>query len=151
MTERAPDFLKARTLLTGMARHIVTVQPATGFEYRYESSSGTARVIHLERGALESQDGQPAEVLAFRAGVSPGDNPTRGGFFTSPDSVDLRAEAYIRIEGGVSGDSIICRSLGSFSGLTVTLAIYRENQDGSVERILQEDIEDANEHKFAIP
>jgi hypothetical protein len=151
MTEKVPDFLKARTLLPGMVRHIVTVQPATSFEYRYESSTGTARVIHLERGALESRGAQPTEVLAFRAGVSPGENPTRGGFFTSPDSVNLTAESHILIEGGVSGDSIICRSYGSFAGLKVTLAIYRENPDGSIERILQEDIQDADEHTFAIP
>jgi hypothetical protein len=151
MTERAPDFLKARTRLTGMVRHIVTVQPATGFEYRYESSAGNARVIHLERGALESADAQSAEVMSFRAGVSPGENPTRGGFFTSPDSIALRAEAHILIEGGVSGDLIICQSLGSWNGLKVTLKVFRENDDGSIGLILQEDIQDANEHSFKIP
>ena len=77
MTEKAPDFLKARSLRTGMVRHIVTVQPATGFEYRYESSSGTARVIHLERGAHESRGGQPAELLAFGLGF-PQEKTRRG-------------------------------------------------------------------------
>jgi hypothetical protein len=108
-------------------------------------------VIHLERGALESPSGNSAEILSFRAGVSPGDTPTRGGFYTSPDSVNLRAEAHILIEGGVSGDYVICRSFGSFDGLKVTLTIYRENPDGSIEQILREAIQDADEHKFPIP
>jgi hypothetical protein len=151
MAERAPDFLKGRALPSGMVRHIVTVQPATSFEYRYESSTGTARVIHLERGALEPQGSQPEELFSFRAGVSPGETPTRGGFFTSPDSVNLRAEGHILIEGGVSGDSIICQSLGSYAGLTVSLTIFRENSDGSIEQILQEQMRDALEHTFAIP
>ena len=146
-----PASAKARALPRGMVRHIVTVKPATSFEYRYESSAGNARVIHLERGALESRGGSPQRVLSFRAGVSPGEKPTRGGFFTSPDSILLSAEATILIERGISGDSIVCRSFGSFDGLKVTLTIFRENADGSIGLILQEDIQDANEHKFLIP
>ena len=142
---------KARALPRGMVRHIVTVQPATSFVYRYESSAGNARVIHLERGALEFRGGSPQTVFAFRAGVSPIENPTTGGFFTDPDSIPLSAEAIILIKGGVSGDSIICRSFGSFDGLRVTLTIFRENSDGSIDRILQEDIQDADEHTFLIP
>jgi hypothetical protein len=90
-------------------------------------------------------------VLSFRAGASPGERPTRGGFFTSPDSIPLAAQAIVLIEGGVSGDSIVCRSFGSFAGLKVTLTISRENPDGSVGRILQEEIQDADEHTFLIP
>jgi hypothetical protein len=142
---------KAQTLPRGMARHTVTVKPATSFEYRYKSAAGRERVIHLERGALETRGGSPQTVLAFRAGVSPLENPTRGGFFTDPDSIPLSAEASILIRGGVSGDSIVCRSFGSFDGLNVTLAIFRENSDGSIERILREDIQDADEHTFLIP
>ncbi len=150
-TKRRADPALA-TLPPGMVRHILAVQPATGFEYRYVSSAGAARVIHLERGALELRGGgEPAAVAAFRAGVFPGENPTRGGFFTSPDSIPLSAEATLLIEGGVSGDSIICRSLGSFDGLKVTLRIFREDEGGGISRILQEDIEDANEHTFPIP
>jgi hypothetical protein len=63
----------------------------------------------------------------------------------------MSAEATLLIEGGVSGDAIICRSFGSFAGLKVTLTIYRENPDGSIERILTEDIQDADEHTFRIP
>ena len=154
MAQKSPEFLKARTLSAGMVRHILTVQPATSFEYRYESSGGDRRVIHLERGALESRGTQPKEVMAFRAGVSgliEGDPPTRGGFFTSPDSIDLIEEAHLLIEGGVPGDSLICRSYGSWEGLRVTLTIYRENSDGSIERILQEAIQDADEHTYQIP
>ncbi len=151
MAQEAPDFLQARALPAGMVRHILTVQPATSFEYRYESSAGGVRVIHLERGALESRGGQPKEVLAFRAGVSPGEAPTRGGFFTSPDSIDLIAQAHLLIEGGVSGDSLICRSFGSWDGLRVVLAVYRENSDGSIEQIVRESIQDADEHTFRIP
>lgn len=146
-----PASTKIPTLPRGTARHIVTVQPATSFEYRYKSASGRDRVIFLERGALESRDGSLQTVTAFRAGVSPGENSTRGGFFTSPDSIPLSAEATIRIRGGIPGDSIICRSFGSFDGLKVTLRIFRENSDGSIERILQEDIQDADEHTFLIP
>lgn len=146
-----PASAKARSLLREMVRHILTVQPATSFEYRYESSGGDARIIHLERGALEPRNGSPQTVLSFRAGVSPAENPTRGGFFTSPDSLPLSAEAIILIEEGITGDSIICRSFGSFDGLKVTLTIFRENTNGSISRILQEDIQDADEHTFLIP
>ena len=139
------------TLPRRMVRHILTVQPATSFQYRYQSSAGNARVIHLERGALEPIGGEPPAVSSFRAGVFPGEKPTRGGFFTSPDSIPLSAQATILIERGVSGDSIICRSLGSFDGLNVTLRIFRENDDGSISRILEEVIEDADEHTFLIP
>jgi hypothetical protein len=134
-----------------MVRHTVRVEPATSFDFRYASSAGDPRVIHLERGALESLDGSTPQVTAFRTVVSPGEKPTSGGFFTSPDSIPLSAEAIILIEGGVSGDSIICRSFGSFAGLKVTLTIFRENSDGSIARILQEEIQDADEHTFAIP
>ena len=150
-TEGRANPAYADTLPKGTAKHIVTVQPATGFEYRYKSSTGMERVIHLERGALEARGGSPEAVLAFRAGVSPIEKPTRGGFFTSPDSIPLRAEAFILIEEGVPGDSIICRSSGSFDGLKVTLEIFRQNSDGSIERILQEEIQDADEHTFLIP
>ena len=150
-TKRRADPALA-SLPRGMVRHILTVQPATSFQYRYESSAGGARVIHLERGALEMRGGsEPAPVESFRAGVFPGERPTRGGFFTSPDSLPLSAEATILIDGGVSGDSIICRSLGSFDGLKVTLRIFREDEGGGISRILQEDIEDADEHTFPIP
>jgi len=155
MPQMAPDFLAAPTPSAGppagMVKHIVTVQPATGFEYHYYSSTGVARVIHLGQGALEAHLEDETEVLAFRAGVSPIEKPMRGGFFTSPDSVKLRAEAHIFIESGDSGDSIVCRSFGSWNGLKVTLTIYRENSDGSVGQILQEDIQDADEHTFPIP
>jgi hypothetical protein len=134
-----------------MARHIVTVQPATSFDYRYESAAGEARVIHLERGALESKDGSPQSALSFRAVVSPGEKPTSGGFYTSPDSIPWSAEVMILIEGGASGDSIICRSLGSFDGLKVTFTVYRENQDGSIGQILRKEIRDADKHRFLIP
>jgi hypothetical protein len=150
-TRAAPASAGARSLPRGMVRHILKLQPATGFEYRYQSSAGDARIIHLERGALESGIGSPSEVSSFRAGVSPGERPTSGGFFTSPDSIPMSAEATILIEAGVSGDSIICRSFGSFDGLSVTLTIFRENEDGSISRILQENIQDANEHTFPIP
>lgn len=133
----------------GTAKHIVKVQPATGFEYRYTSSTGMERVIHLERGALEPIGGSPEEVFAFRATVSPIGKPTRGGFFTTPDSIPLRAEAFILIEEGVPGDSIICRSLGSFAGLRVTLEIFRQDSTGT-QRILKEEIQDADEHTFLI-
>jgi hypothetical protein len=92
-----------------------------------------------------------SKVVVFRAGVSPAESPTQGGFFTSPDSINLRAESHILIEAGVSGDFVICRSFGSVAGLKVTLAIYRENQDGSIEQILQEHIQDADEHRFQLP
>src|SRR4051812_26629098 len=100
-TKRRADPALA-TLPPGMVRHILTVQPATSFQYRYESSAGDARVIYLERGALELRGGEPATVESFRVGVSPGEKPTSGGFFTSPDSIPLSAEATILIEGGVS-------------------------------------------------
>lgn len=151
MTERSPDFLKSHARLTGTVKHIVTVQPATGFEYRYQSSTGSVRVIHLERGALESRGGGATEVLSFRAGVSPIDNPTRGGFFTSPDSIPMIAEAHILIDGGVASDLLICRSFGSWNGLQVTLKVFRENEDGSTSQILQEQIQNADEHTFLIP
>ena len=152
-TERRADQASAgaRTVPGGMVEHSLKLQPATGFEFRYESSAGAARVIHLERGALESNTASPSEVLSFRATVSPAENPTRVGFFTSPDSIPMSAEAIILIEGGISGDSIICRSFGSFDGLRVNLRIFRTNEDGSISRILQEDIQDANEHRFPIP
>jgi hypothetical protein len=134
-----------------MVRHILALQPATVFEYRYKSSAGEARVIHLERGALEFGEEAPQTVLSFRATVFPGEKPTSGGFFTSPDSLNLTAQATVLIEGGISGDSITCRSFGSFDGLKVTLQIFRENEDGSVGRILQEEIRDAEEHTFTIP
>lgn len=152
-TDRRADAASARAhaLPPGTAAHIVTLEPATGFEFRYQSTAGDARVLRLERGALESKSGSPAEVLAFRAGVSPREKPIRCGFYTSPDSIPLSAVAMILIDKGVSGDSIICRSYGSYAGLKVTLTIYRENEDGSIQRILKEDIQDADEHTFKIP
>lgn len=150
MNERVPDFLKVRPLKVGAVRHVLTLKPATGFEYHYESASGSPRVLHLERGAVEAGGLQAAEVLSFRAGVSPSDAPTRGGFYTSPDSVALQAEAHIVIDGGVSGDSLICRSFGSWNGLHVRLQVFRWNPDDSLSLILQEDIQDANEHTFRI-
>jgi hypothetical protein len=141
----------SRRLPRGTARHILRVEPATSFEYRYESPRGNARIIHLERGALESLAGAPQAVRSFRITVSPAASPTRAGIFTSPDSIALTAEAIVLIEGGASGDSIICRSFGSFDGLKVTLTIFSENDDGSISRILREEIEDANEHRFLIP
>jgi hypothetical protein len=135
----------------GWVRFILTVEPATGFQYRVESSAGAGRRLRLERGALESRSGRPAEVLAFRAGVYPGEDAKQGGFYTSPDSIPLRAEAHILIEGAASGDSLVCRSLGSWEGLKVTLKLYRENPDGSISLILTQEIKDADEHKFPIP
>lgn len=152
-TDRRADAAAAKSspIPSGAAVHMVTVEPATSFDFRYESAAGVPRVIRLERAALESKGASPSEVLAFRAGVSPREKPTTGGFYTSPDSIPMSAEATTIIEGGVSGDSIICRSYGSFAGLKVVLTIYRENPDGSIERILREEIKDANEHKFKIP
>jgi hypothetical protein len=135
----------------GWVRHILTVEPATGFQYRFESAASAARRLRLERGALESDSGRPAEVLAFRAGVYPGDDAKQGGFFTSPDSVPLKAWATILIEGPTSGDFLVCRSLGSWQGLKVTVKLYRENPDGSIALILTQDLTDADEHKFPIP
>jgi hypothetical protein len=90
-------------------------------------------------------------VIAFRAGVYPGEDPKQGGFYTSPDSVALTAWATILIEGAISGDSLICRSLGSWQGLKVTVKLYRENSDGSISLILTKDVQDADEHNFPIP
>jgi hypothetical protein len=135
----------------GWVRHILTVEPATGFQYRFESAAGAARRLRLERGALESGAGRPAEVLAFRAGVYPGDDAKQGGFYTSPDSVPLKAWATILIEGAISGDSLVCRSLGSWQGLKVTAKLYREAPDGGITLILTEELMDADEHKFPIP
>jgi hypothetical protein len=133
-----------------MTRHILRLEPATAFEYRYESPKGIARIIYLERGALESGTGAAQPVTSFRTTVSPAAEPTRGGFFTSPDSIPLIAEAIILIEKGASGDSIVCRSFGSFDGLRVTLTIFRDS-GGGISRILSEDIQDANENRFSIP
>lgn len=151
-TDKRADAAGTKSRVPGRsAVHIVKVQPATGFEFRYQSSAGEVRVIRLERGALESKDATPSAVLAFRAGVSPREKPTRCGFFTSPDSIPMSAEATVIIDGGVSGDSIVCRSYGSVAGLQVALTIYRENDDGSIQQILKEDIHDADEHTFRIP
>jgi len=144
-------FAKTRTLLPGMVRHMVMVQPATSFDFRYESSGGNARVIHLERGALELEGGNPPAVTSFRAVVYPGDNPTQGAFYTSPNFIPMIAQAHILIENGIPGDSIICRSYGSSDGLKVTLSIYRETSSGSIGQILKQEIQDADEHKFLIP
>lgn len=150
MTERGPSFLTSDTPPTaGLVEHVVRIEPATGFEYRFFSPAGDARIIHLERGAVEF--GQPTEVGAFRAGVSPIEKPTRGGFFTSPDYIDIKAEAIIWIEGGASGDSIVCISHGSFFDVEVTLSLFRTNPDGSTSRVLQETIKDDEEHSFKIP
>jgi len=136
-----------RSAPKGWVRHIFTVEPATGFQYRFESSPGTARRLHLERGALENNSVNPAEVYAYRAGVYPGESPTQGGFYTSPDSIPLIAWGTILIEGAASGDVLICRSLGSWDGLKVTFKLYR---DGSG-LILSGDLADADEHTFTIP
>ncbi len=150
MIERAPEFLMARSTNSDSVAHILTVYPATAFEYRFQSSAGSNRVFHLERGALESSGIDSVEVSSFRAGVSPIENPTRGGFFTSPDSILLTAHAHITIDGSVSGDSIVCRSLGSWDGLKITLKIFRENPDRGIGLVLQEDIQDSDEHTFIL-
>jgi hypothetical protein len=135
----------------GWVRYILTVAPATSFDYRFESTAGVKRGLRLERGALESESGQSASVTAFRAGVYPAEDAKEGGFYTSPDSVTLTAWAIILTEGVISGDSLVCTSLGSWQGLEVTLKLYRENPDGSISLILTERISDANEHRFPIP
>lgn len=135
----------------GWVRYILTVEPATGFQYRFQSSAGADRRLRLERGALESRSGRPAEVLAFRAGVYPGEDAKQGGFYTSPDSIPLAAEAHLLIEGAASGDFLVCRSLGSWDGLKVTLNLYREDPDGSISLILTQELKDADEHKFPTP
>lgn len=145
-----PGYTKSRAA-QAMERLIIKVQPATSFDYRFVSSGGDARIFHLERGALEPIGGSAQTVLSFRAGAYPGEAPTQGGFFTSPDSIPMTAEAHIVVEEGASGDSIICRSYGSWEGLSVTLTIYREEPDGSIRRILLEEIHDADEHTFVIP
>jgi hypothetical protein len=47
-TERGAGSASAetRSLPEGMARHFLRLEPATGFEYRYKSAAGDARVIH---------------------------------------------------------------------------------------------------------
>ena len=135
----------------GAVRHIFTVEPATGFQFRFRSPAGDARRLHLEREALENNSSRQAEVIAFRAGAYPGEDPTEGGFFTSPDSIPLIASATILIGGAISGDSLICRSFGSWNGLHVTFKLYRENPDGSIGFILTGNLKDADEHTFAIP
>jgi hypothetical protein len=122
---RRPHRTSDTPATAGLVEHVVRIEPATGFEYRFFSPAGDARIIHLERGAVEF--GQPTEVGAFRAGVSPIEKPTRGGFFTSPDYIDIKAEAIIWIEGGASGDSIVCMSYGSYFDVEVTLSLFRTN------------------------
>lgn len=134
----------------GWVRHFLVVEPATGFQYRFESKAGNRRGLRLERGALEKRTGGgQAEVLAFRAGAY--DDTKQGGFFTSPDSIPLLAQAIILIEGATSGDFLVCRSFGSWQGLEVTVNLYREEPDGSGTLLLTETIKDADEHKFPLP
>jgi hypothetical protein len=151
-TKRKATPATARARTTSTVQHILTVNPATSFQYRFESSTGARRIIHLERGAVEPPGASTVPVASFRAGVYPGGPaPTQGGFYTSPDSVNLIAQAILHIEGIVAGDSLICRSLGSWNGLKVTVELFREYSDGSIGRILHEEIQDADAHTYTLP
>jgi hypothetical protein len=150
--ERAPRFLtEHETPPAGLIAYSLQLTPATGFRFHFESNGGDRRVFYFERGALEADIGESPAVYAFRAGGFPGDKPTRGGFFTSPDSINMHAVAHILLEGGASGDSFVCLSYGSWAGLEVKLTLSRFDPDGGSELILQETIRDADEHSFKIP
>lgn len=78
MNERAPDFLKAHKRRNGVVCHILTLDPATEFEYRFESSAGIPRLIHLERGALEPTTPQSFESCGLpRGSISSGEPDSR--------------------------------------------------------------------------
>lgn len=130
---------------------MLTLQPATSFVYRFESPTGGVRELRLERGALERHNQPSAVVDAFRAGAFPADAATYGGFYTSPDSIPLTAEAMFVIKDAMPGDVVIYRSLGSWDGLTVTIKLYRQDVNGALGLILQSVIQDGDEHTFAIP
>ena len=149
LVQRLPPAYAAtaedRAIPPGTAVHLVAVDPATHFDFRYQSREGVARVIRLKVASLTANSAEPHQIEQFHASVHPEGKPTICTFFTLPESIAMSARAIVLIEGGISGDRIICRSLGSVAGLKVTVRIIRNGED-----ILREEIQDTNEHKFQI-
>jgi len=135
----------------GFVGYILALQPATDFDFQSKSSAGALRVMSLERGALESTGATPTAIDAFRTEAYPPTAATDVGFFTSPDSVSMSAQAFVWVQGSVPGDTLVCTSLGSWNGLAVTFTLSRENADGSINQILKETINDAQRHAYPIP
>ena len=130
----------------GTAVHYVAIDPATHFDFRYQSSEGTERVIYLQLTSLTAHSEELHEVEQFHASVDPPEKPTLCTVYTLPASSAMSARAIVVIEGGVPGDSIICHSHGSSAGLRVNVSIVRGG-----EVILREQIQDTYEYRFPIP
>ena len=141
-----PDYAAAGAAPAGTVVHFVSINPATHFDFRYQSREGVPRIIHLQLASLVAHPEQIHQVEQFHASVHPRDKPRLCTFYTLPESIKMSAQAIILIEGGIPGDTIICHSHGSFAGLKVNVRILR-NQ----ENILTKDIQDTHEYKFRIP
>ena len=140
-----PAYAAGRQIPPGTAVHLVEIDPATHFDFRYQSREGVERVIHLQLASLTAHSEELHQMEQFHASVHPQGKPTLCTFFTLPESIAMSARAIILIEGGIPGDSIICHSHGSFAGLKVDVRIIRSGED-----ILREEIQDTYEHKFRI-
>ena len=125
----------------------VSVEPTTSFQYRFESATGCPRRMRLERGALEHG---PAEIEGFRASAYPVEDPVRGGFFISPDVVQMKAQALIEVQKIVSGDHFICQALGNANGDELTVKIHQDLPSGEIMLILEEIITDFGEHTYSV-
>ena len=139
-----------RLAMPALQEFIISIQPATMFIFKFKSSAGVKRVFQLEYIGLESIGSPVPPFEFFRAGGDSAENTTEAGFVTSSESIPMAAQAHILVDGGLSGDSIVCRSLGSFEGLSVTLTIDRVEIAGSPTRLLKKEIHDDSEHTFLI-
>jgi hypothetical protein len=148
----SPKARQRVKLPVGWVGYLIHVRPATSFDFHFESSTGAMRPLRLERGALETEVGDTSTAItSFRAVAYPEVAETQVGFYTSPDSVPMTAEADVSVYGSVSGDSFVCTSEGSWNGLVVTVTVFRVNSDGSITQIIQQNIQDANQHRYQIP
>ena len=137
-----PDYAAAGAAPAGTVVHFVSINPATHFDFRYQSREGVPRIIHLQLASLVAHPEQVHQVEQFHASVHPRDKPRLCTFYTLPESIKMSAQAIILIRVEFQGIPL-SDSHGSFAGLKVNVRILR-NQ----ENILTKDIQDTHEYNF---
>ena len=112
-TDRFADFVAAadaQATLSGATFHLVKVDPATNFKFRYQSREGDVRIIRLHLGGVSPELGSsPEDVVRFHVATDPIEKPTSCTIYAEPE-IPLSAFAGIVIEDSVFGDRFVCSS-----------------------------------------